>query len=151
MSLITGSLINLADNSHLNEGLLSKLDLLKKVDFSQYSAGYHEINGDAFFFLNEYETKEIEDCFWEAHQKYLDIHFILKGKEKIAIDHIDHQNVKVEYNMEKDATIFEGDIHSVITMNPGDVMICFPEDSHMAGIIAEQKQHIRKVVLKVKL
>ncbi|NWQ41760.1 YhcH/YjgK/YiaL family protein [Bacillus sp. EB106-08-02-XG196] len=38
-----------------------------------------------------------------------------------------------------------------IAMNLGDVMICLPEDSHLAGIIAGEKQKVRKVVLKVKL
>ncbi|MCL6573821.1 MAG: YhcH/YjgK/YiaL family protein, partial [Bacillus sp. (in: Bacteria)] len=114
-------------------------------------AGRHEIDGDLFFFLNEYETKEAENCFWEAHQKYLDLHFILEGKENIAVDHIERQLVKEEYDEKKDATFFEGDVHFVVTMNPGDVMICFPEDSHMAGIIAEETQKVRKIVLKVKL
>lgn len=36
-------------------------------------------------------------------------------------------------------------------MHQGDVMICFPEDSHMAGIIADEAQKVRKVVLKVKM
>jgi YhcH/YjgK/YiaL family protein len=84
-------------------------------------------------------------------RKYLDIHFILEGQEKIAFDHIDRQQVKEEYDAEKDATFFEGSILSEITMNPGDVMICFPEDSHMTGLIAQEKQKVRKVVLKVEL
>ena len=104
-----------------------------------------------FFFLNEYETKNADDCFWEAHQKYLDVHYILEGKEAIAVDHIDHQKVKEEYDEVKDAIFFEGNVDSAVTMTPGDVMICFPEDSHMTGIIAGEKQKVRKVVLKVKL
>jgi YhcH/YjgK/YiaL family protein len=149
--LIIGKLNDLVDSHIFNEKLHSKLNLLNEVDFSQYTAGRHEIDEDLFFFLNEYETKEVENCFWEAHQKYLDLHFILEGKENIAVDHIERQLVKEEYTVEKDAIFFEGDVHSVITMNPGDVMICFPEDSHMAGIIAEQTQRVRKIVLKVKL
>jgi YhcH/YjgK/YiaL family protein len=74
-----------------------------------------------------------------------------RRQENIAVDHIEHQQVKEAYNEEKDAAFFEGDVHSIITMNPGDVMICLPEDSHMTGIIAGEKQKVRKVVLKVKL
>lgn len=148
--MIVGRLVDLIDSQAFTEKLQSKLQLLKEMDFSQYPAGRHDLDSELFFFLNEYETKEASDCFWEAHRKYLDFHFILEGKENIAVDHIQHQKVKEEYNEEKDAIFFTGDISTVITMNPGDVMICFPEDSHMAGVIASEKQNVRKVVLKVK-
>jgi len=149
--MIVGRLIDLIESQSLTERLQSKLQLLKETDFSKYMAGRHELSEELFFFLNEYETKAAEECFWEAHQKYLDFHFILEGKENIAVDHIEHQRVKEAYNDEKDAVFFDGDVHSIITMNPGDAMICFPEDSHMAGIIAEESQKVRKVVLKVKM
>jgi YhcH/YjgK/YiaL family protein len=149
--LLNGKLNDLVESRVLSEKLQSQLLLLKDHDFSAYPAGRHEMGEELFFFLNEYETKDVEACFWEAHQKYLDLHYILEGKENIAVDHIEHQQVKEAYNEEKDATFFEGEVHSVITMNPGDVMICLPEDSHMAGIIADEKQKVRKVVLKVKL
>lgn len=148
--MLKGKLNDLVENKIFSEKLQSTFLLLKEHDFSAYPAGRHEL-GENFFFLNEYETKEAEACFWEAHQVYLDFHYILEGKENIAVDHIDHQQVKEAYNQEKDATFFEGDVHSIITMNPGDVMICLPEDSHMAGIIAGEKQNVRKVVLKVQL
>ncbi|MEH7072983.1 YhcH/YjgK/YiaL family protein [Neobacillus drentensis] len=149
--MIVGRLNDLIKNQLLTEKLQSTLHLLQEADFSQYSTGRYELNEELFFFLNEYETKAVDECFWEAHQKYLDFHFIIEGKEKIAVDHIEHQRVKEAYNEEKDAIFFEGDVHSDITMNPGDVMICFPEDSHMTGIIAEESQKVRKVVLKVKM
>jgi YhcH/YjgK/YiaL family protein len=149
--LLTGKLNDLVESQIFSEKLQSNLLLLKDHDFSAYRAGRHELGEDLFFFLNEYETKEVEACFWEAHQVYLDFHYILEGKENIAVDHIDHQQVKEAYSEEKDATFFEGDVRSIITMNPGDVMICLPEDSHMTGITPDEKQKVRKVVLKVKL
>ncbi|WP_066054447.1 YhcH/YjgK/YiaL family protein [Robertmurraya korlensis] len=149
--MIIGKLENVREMGLINEKILSKLEFLKDEDFTQYAAGRHEVANDSFFFLNEYETKEEESCFWEAHRKFLDIHFILEGQEKIAFDHIDRQQVKEEYDAEKDAIFLEGSILSEITMNPGDVMICFPEDSHMTGLIAQEKQKVRKVVLKVEL
>ncbi|MFS0774956.1 YhcH/YjgK/YiaL family protein [Neobacillus sp. 3P2-tot-E-2] len=149
--MLKGKLNDLVESQILSEKIQSTLLLLKEHDFSAYPAGRHELGEDLFFFLNEYETKESAACFWEAHQVYLDFHYILEGNENIAVEHIEHQQVKEAYNEEKDATFFEGDIHSIITMNPGDVMICLPEDSHMAGITLDEKQKVRKVVLKVKV
>ncbi|MBY0149286.1 YhcH/YjgK/YiaL family protein [Neobacillus niacini] len=149
--MLKGRLNDLVESQILSKKIQSSLLVLKEHDFSAYPAGRHELGENLFFFLNEYETKEAEACFWEAHQVYLDFHYILEGRENIAVDHIDHQQVKEAYNEEKDATFFEGDVQSIITMNPGDVMICLPEDSHMAGITPDEKENVRKVVLKVKL
>lgn len=149
--MIYGKLSDVINYKNLDPKLQSKCNFLKDTDFSQYGPGRHEIEEDLFFFVNEYETKEVEECFWEAHRKYLDFHFILEGTEKIAVDHIERQKVKEDYNEEKDAIFFNGDVHSVVTMRPGDVMICYPEDSHMTAILAGKKEKVRKIVLKVKL
>lgn len=149
--MIVGRLEDLLNSQVYTEKIQTKLQLLKDVDFTQYSAGRNEFDDELFFFVNEYETKDAEDCFFEAHRKYLDFHYILEGKENIAVDHIANQTVKEDYNEEKDAIFFEGKVNTIITMEPGDVMICFPEDSHMAGVIAEEKQNVRKIVLKVKV
>ncbi|QFK72789.1 YhcH/YjgK/YiaL family protein [Pradoshia sp. D12] len=150
ISLITGNIDDLIEQKSLAENLQSKLTFLKEFDSSQYSAGRHDIDENLFFFLNEYETKEEPDCIWEAHRKYLDIHYILEGKENIAVDHINRQQIKENYDEAKDAIFLEGDVQTLIAMNPGDVMICFPKDSHKVGIITEEKQMVKKIVLKVK-
>lgn len=147
--MIVGKLTDLAGSGVYSEKLQTTFELLKEVDFSRYSAGRHELDNGLFFFVNEYETKEASDCFWEAHQKYLDFHYILVGTENIAVDHINNQQVTEIYNEAKDATFFKGDVSTLVTLNPGDVMICFPEDSHMAGVVAGEKQSIRKIVMKV--
>lgn len=149
--MITGKLTDLTEDRGTAEKFRNGLKWLGETDFSRYPAGRHENADGSFFFLNEYETKEAENCFWEAHRKYADVHYILEGTEKIACDHIERQQVKTDYDGEKDAAFYEGEIRSEITMNPGDVMICFPEDSHMAGLMAGGKQKVRKVVLKVEL
>ncbi|NMD72317.1 DUF386 domain-containing protein [Bacillus sp. DNRA2] len=147
--MIVGKLTDLAGSGVYSEKLQTTFELLKEVDFSRYSAGRHELDNGLFFFVNEYETKEASECFWEAHQKYLDFHYILVGTENIAVDHINNQQVTEIYDEAKDATFFKGDVSTLVTLNPGDVMICFPEDSHMAGVVAGEKQSIRKIVMKV--
>lgn len=63
--MLIGRLNNLVNNHILTEQLQSKLLFLE----------------------------EAAACFSDAHQKYLDFHFILEGKENIAVDHIEHQKV----------------------------------------------------------
>jgi YhcH/YjgK/YiaL family protein len=147
--MIVGKLTDIVKRGNLDDRLLERLQFLVETDFSSYSAGRYEGDKDWFFLINEYETKSVEECFFEAHKKYLDIQFIIEGKEKFAIDHIDRQDVKEEYDPNRDIMVLEGNVDSIFTMYPGDVMILFPEDSHMPAIKVEEKDKIRKVVLKV--
>ncbi|MFN7250545.1 MAG: YhcH/YjgK/YiaL family protein [Anaerobacillus sp.] len=135
----------------LEEKIQAGLAFLKEHDFSKDSLGVHEIDENSFFVVIEYETKEKEKCFWESHKTNLDLHYIIEGKEKIAIEHIDRLVMMEPYNTEKDAIIFDGEIESTIAMNPEDVMICFPEDGHMTGIALNNVSKVRKIVLKLKV
>ena len=134
----------------MTDFIQSKLMLLQTFDSSDYPVGRHDINENLFFFLNRYETKDEKNCVWEAHRKYLDIHYILEGQENIAIDHIKRQIIQKDYDADIDAIFLEGMVHTHVTMSPGDVMICFPEDSHKVGIRTEERQMVKKIVLKVK-
>lgn len=148
--MIYGKLQDL-ENMVLEEKLQAGLAFLKKHDFSNDSLGVHEIDENSFFVVIEYDTKEKEKCFWESHRANLDLHYIIEGNEKIAIKHIDQLVMKEPYNNEKDAIIFDGEIESTIAMNPGDAMICFPEDGHMTGIALNNLSKVRKIVLKLKV
>ena len=150
ISMITGNISDLIEQSCMTDSIYSKLLFLKTFDSSDYSIGRHDIDENLFFFLNRYETKDEKDCTWEAHRAYLDIHYILEGQENIAIDHIKRQKVIEEYDTDKDAVFLEGKVQTLVTMSPGDVMICFPEDSHKVGIISKERQTVKKIVLKVK-
>ena len=67
------------------------------------------------------ETKIKEDCVFEAHRKYADIHFVAYGKEKIGYSDVKRLKL-VDYNEEKDAALLEGEGDS-ITLLPGYFMI----------------------------
>ena len=148
--MITGNLNDLIEQNCMTDSIQSNLMFLQTFDSSDYSVGRHDIDENLFFFLNRYETKDEKDCVWEAHRKYLDIHYILEGQEHIAIDHIKRQIIIEDYDADKDAVFLEGKVHTLVTMSPGDVMICYPEDSHKVGISTEERQIVKKIVLKVK-
>lgn len=149
--MLTGKLIDLIKKDYRDEHLDKGLRFLKETNFTDLSTGVKKDSDEFFFVVNAYETKEIEDGFWEAHRKYLDIHYILEGTERIAFDHIANQSVIKEYDESKDVIILDGQVRSIVTLNQGDVMVCYPEDSHMTGIISKDKEMIRKIVVKVQI
>lgn len=91
--MIIGNLSDMIAKNYANEHLQKGFSYLTSVDFSECSVGVHKDDETFFYVLNEYETKDQADCFWEAHRKYLDFHYILDGSERIAFDHINNQTV----------------------------------------------------------
>ncbi|MBU9711631.1 YhcH/YjgK/YiaL family protein [Evansella tamaricis] len=149
--MITGKLVDLQNKYYSVEHLQKGLQFLGETNFDDYSTGVHKDSEEFFFEVNEFETKETKDGFWEAHRKYLDFHYILQGTERIAIDHTSNQTVIEEYNDSEDVVLFDGEITSMVTLKPGDVMVCYPEDTHMTGLLSKEKEMVRKIVPKVKI
>ncbi|MNP42962.1 cryptic beta-D-galactosidase subunit beta [compost metagenome] len=109
------------------------------------------MNDEIFYVVAEYDTKSASECFWEAHEKNLDFHYIIEGSEAIGIEPIDHLTIKEAYNEEKDAVFFTGEVNTTVPVSAGDVLICYPQDGHMTGIAVQEKVKVRKVILKVKI
>ncbi|WP_379135711.1 YhcH/YjgK/YiaL family protein [Paenibacillus sp. sgz500958] len=150
--MIVDTLTNLLeDGVNLGPKIKRGLQFLHDTDFTGQATGRHEVDEEMFYFVNEYETKAEEDCFWEAHRINLDLHYILEGTESIAYAAIEQLTVKEEYSEEKDAVFFTGKVETAVTVSTGDLMICYPQDGHMTALAAGEKEAVRKVVLKIKI
>src|SRR3712207_9381164 len=97
----------------LPEAILKVFDYASKNDLQAFELGKHEIDGEKVFVnIVQYDTTTVESRFWEAHKKYLDIHFMLQGKERINLNFVDCLN-KLEYT-EKDDFLALQDRKSVV-------------------------------------
>lgn len=95
------------------------------------------------------KTKKIEDCSFEAHREYADIHFVAYGKEKIG--YADVKKLKlVEYNAEKDAALLEGE-GDLVTLEKGYFMITLADDAHMPCVCSQEPAPLGKMIAKIKL
>ena len=69
----------------IHPGVYRALEILRDTDFSQLEDKRYEVDGDnLFFFLQSYETKPDNDTP-EAHRKYIDIQFLVSGREKMGV------------------------------------------------------------------
>lgn len=96
-----------------------------------------------------YNTKNKEDCFFEAHKEYADIHLILKGSESIGYALTEELEVTDE-KPENDCVFLAGN-GTDIPMMPGTFMILFPQDAHMVGMRSGKSYECTKLVAKIKL
>jgi len=141
-------------NLNLYKGILDNLDFafeyIENSDFTKVKVGKHQINGDKVFILmNEYYTKIEKAEFLEAHKKYIDVQYILKGEEIIEYIPLNNQDVIKDYSMEDDYSLYSADNTIRLNFKAGMFAVFFPDDLHMPGIINDKSLEIRKIVIKV--
>lgn len=138
--------------SSMSEEVKKVIDFIKSTDLSNFSKGIHEIEGKDFFVnIVEYNLKD-EDCgFWEAHRKYLDVHFMISGSERIKMNFLENSKVK-DYKEEDDFVSFEcGKENSYVDLGDGDFLVCYPHDVHMTAIKIKNNDYVKKAIFKVKI
>jgi YhcH/YjgK/YiaL family protein len=134
-----------------NEGIKAAIDFLKETDFSKIEDGKYEIDGENIYYIKtKYLTKQTEEAQLEAHKKYIDVQFVLKGKEKIGYAAFTSQKVFKEYDIENDYMLFDEEC-DFFKFSEGMFAIFFPEDLHKPGIIVNGAEEVKKVVIKVKV
>ena len=115
---------------------------------TDYEAKTYPLSDGNRFFVAVGTTKAPDVA--EAHRKYLDIQYIVKGKEVMGWADLSACTPTVDFNEEKDIGMYTGDFEYV-TINEGICYVAFPEDAHMPGRHLEVPNDFVKVVVKLKV
>ncbi len=126
---------------------------LRDHDLSSLELKKYEIDGtDLYAPLSEYVSKNEEDARYEAHRKYIDIQYVVSGKELIGIAPISQQKDILEpYNEEKDVLFMTVSQVTNYQALPDRFFIFFPDDLHRPGLKDGENSPVRKAVVKVKV
>ena len=100
------------------------------------------------FFIAVGKTKAPDVA--EAHRKYLDIQYIVKGKEVMGWADLADCELTGEFNETKDVGKYSGNFE-YITIPEGTCYVAFPEDAHMPGRHLDVPNDFVKVVVKLKV
>ena len=84
----------------------------------------------------------------EAHRKYLDIQYIVKGKEMVGWADLADCQIEGEFNEAKDLGFYSGNFE-FYTINEGMCYVVFPEDVHMPGRHLEVPSDYTKIIIKL--
>lgn len=146
-------IIDKIENAHqyfsLGEHIKKGLEFIIQNNLPEYKDGKYPIDGENFYLMiSQYETKPSVQCKLESHLKYIDIQFLLKGKEKIGYTFKTTQLPSEAYSLEKDVMFYNEPV-KYFTLEEGEFAIFYPSDMHQPGIIAEYQALVRKVVLKI--
>ena len=100
------------------------------------------------FFISATTTKA--PALAEAHREFLDIQYVVKGKEVVGWADLADCKPEGEFNETKDVGKYSGEFE-YITVPEGICYVVFPEDAHMPGCHLDIPNDFVKVVVKLKV
>ena len=137
--------------NYINKRINIAFEYIKSTDFTSVKPGKYAIDGDNIYAsVSEYQTKDKLDSLPEAHLKYIDVQYIIKGNELIGYAPLQDQEIAVTYNETNDIAFYNSKV-SYLKMETGMFMILFPGDLHQPCIKEDLSTFVRKVVVKVKV
>lgn len=124
---------------------------LRDTDLEQVKPGKYPIQGDTLFAtVTEGPLKEFDQTGWESHRKYIDLQYIIRGREKMGVAPVAGAQVTTPYQEKKDAANYSTE-GTYYTAAPGTYFLFFPSDAHRPSIKVEGYDIVKKVVLKIKV
>ncbi len=135
---------------YLGEDFKKALDFFATVPNTVFEKADIKIsNSNVMVKARPMDTRPIEQCSFEAHRLYADIHFVAYGIEQIGYADISKLK-ELNYDEEKDAAALEGD-GDLLTLEPGYFMITLPDDAHMPCVCVGEAAPLGKMIAKIKL
>jgi YhcH/YjgK/YiaL family protein len=148
LTMIADRLANRSVDDRVPARVRQALEYLRTTDMAAIPPGRHEIDGDRLFALvQEYTTRLADECVWEAHRKYIDIQYVVRGAERIGHNARAQSIEREPYDPVRDVALFEPGA-SYVAVTAGSFAIFGPEDVHSPGVAFDDPSTVRKVVVK---
>jgi biofilm protein TabA len=90
----------------------------------------------------------MEDVKWESHKKYIDLQYIIKGKEIIGVADASKATITKPYTV--DVINYDAD-GKYYTTEPGKFFLFFPNDAHRPTIKVDGYDVVKKIVIKIQV
>ena len=131
-------------------GIHPNLDLaLERINEEFFSSlGYERIDiipGSVWCTKFTYDTIPDEESFFEAHEKFLDIHIMLEGRERVEIS--SPRNLTVfRSEPQNDFWGYHGEGRVKLTIGPGEFLCVWPDDAHKIKMMVNGPEAVTKAV-----
>lgn len=123
-------------------------EFLSRKDLANFPDGNYDITGRKLFVIFSHSKgKGVKKALLEIHRKYIDIQFIIGGKDLIGVKKTrECKNKLGSYEPDKDVMFFTDKPDKYLKLKAGDFAILFPDDAHapLSG-----KTAVHKAVVKV--
>ena len=127
------------------------LEFLKETDFNKMDLGRYELDGDNIYYMVQEYNTDPKKTVAEAHKKYIDIQFMVKGEELIGVAPFECEKTETQAIPENDVWFYDCKTEA-ITLIENSFMVLYPNDLHCPGVATKgEALTCKKVVVKVKV
>ena len=149
--MIYDKIDNLETYAGISEDIRLGLEWLRDVN-PDIENGVYELSPRVKAIVSEYITKEVNENGYEAHREFIDIQYLISGKEKICCLPLEYLEETKAYKKDIDATFYEE-----VDVKPQEMLIgngyfalFFPQDGHEPSLCTVHPVEVKKVVVKVR-
>ncbi|MBQ2983742.1 MAG: YhcH/YjgK/YiaL family protein [Candidatus Gastranaerophilales bacterium] len=137
----------------LGEKIQKGFEFLSKEDLKTLPDGRYEILGNEIYAnVQSLKTKNQNLKKWEVHRDYIDIQYVISGKEKMGYGLLaDFNEIIEKYDKEKDVEFLNGEKFNFVNVQEGEFTIFYPNDVHAPMLSVEDDIEIKKVIVKIKI
>ena len=133
----------------ISENLKKGFEWIKNNDLKTLPDGKYEIEDENIFAnVQSYDTKDTAP--YEGHRKYIDIQYMIRGREKVGITDYTNCSTIEEYNEDKYIEFLKNntsDFYEIL--EEGNFLVFFPQDAHQPALNPDNKLNVKKVIVKV--
>lgn len=153
--MIIDKLDNMSLYKNIPNCVLDFVESILNTNVQNLKLGRYELNDKIYANIETYSTKGVIEGNFEAHKKYIDIQFVLSGKERIYVTEVNEKlNVKAPYSEEKDIVFYSNPINDNmnVVLNGVNFVMLFPHEAHAPQIsIDNDTNTVLKVVVKIQV
>jgi len=144
--------VEFAKQYHKNTAVWDKaFTFLKEQKLDGLAPGKYPIDGDnVYATVTEAPLKEFEKSNWESHRKYIDLQYVIKGKEKIGVAQAAKATVTKPYDEKTDLVNYTADGKFYVAQ-PGYFFLFFPQNAHRPSIKVPGFDVDKKLVIKIRV
>ena len=135
--------------------LLEKLsreafDFLKSYNQFEYNDGKYDLGKGIYANIESYKTQNRQERMFEAHKKYIDVQFVISGKETIVIDDLSKLCCTEKYDEEKDIAFYKDrGLGNMLEIKSGHFIIIQAGEAHMPCVCIDKPEKVKKMVIKI--
>ena len=147
--MILSSLKSWGDVKELNK-FIKAFKFLEDKDLKFLSIGKHLIDKEKVY-ATIIKTKSISlnSGKFESHKRYVDIHYLISGKETIGSCGVNKLKVIRDYDEIDDSLLYSiPNEYDKINLKPGEFAVFFPGEGHMPNCHLDKENEIHKIVIK---
>ncbi|MCR4861365.1 MAG: YhcH/YjgK/YiaL family protein [Ruminococcus sp.] len=139
----------------LREKINCAINRLEKLSLTDMPVGKYIIDSETYFTIQEYVTRREDNCKYESHKKYIDVHYMICGSERIKVCSCEKLKQDTSYDSAADVSLWLSSENTMseleMVLHSNSYVVLFPEHAHMPGLSVNNEIKVKKIVLKIRI